>query len=69
MARQRKANVSVRYELYVAYVRYELYATYVHLTLPYHKRNNYCNLYLRPDDFPKNYVKVGLLFCPHEISF
>ena len=30
--------------------------------------NNFPSLYLRLDNFPKNYVKVGSLFCPPGIS-
>ena len=33
-----------------------------------HLSNTFFNLYLRPDDFPKNYVKFVALFCPPGIS-
>ena len=29
--------------------------------------NNFSSLYLRLDNFPKNYAKVIVLFCPPEI--
>ena len=30
--------------------------------------NNFPSLYLKLDNFPKNYAKVVVLFCPPEIS-